>query len=113
MRRVWLKSLHDWVKHQFETTGDKSGNVVENNSAGKKKVGEAGQESIYSMYDSAGENYLRLFNMALYIALGEKPFTDFGGLINLQWENGLKNLTGKTQGVRCLYVTLQILFEKI
>ena len=72
------KTLHDWVKHQFEATGDKSSNVVENNSAGKNKVGEAGQASIYSMYDSAGENYLRLFNTALYIMLGEKPFADFG-----------------------------------
>ena len=56
---------------------------------------EKSQQSIFCMYDKAGENYIHLFNTMSYTVLRETPFADLPDLINLQRKKGIKISEGK------------------
>ena len=50
---------------------------------------------------SNNQLYSRLMRTALHIAMKEKPYADFPGLIDLQRSNGLKMMAGKSHNKAC------------
>ena len=47
------------------------------------------------------ENYRKLFVTALFIALKEKPLSDFSELVDLQKKNGIRFFEGKCHEKAC------------
>ena len=89
-KHVKSVSLHDWANKKFQgsvTEQPKIFPVVEKNQ-------RTLQDTIQAPSNIA--NYRRLFVTALHIAMKEKPISDFEDLIELQQNNGLKFLQGKS-----------------
>ena len=89
-KHVKSVSLHDWAKEKFQgsvTEQPQNFPVVEKNQ-------RTLQDTIQAPSNIA--NYRRLFVTALHIAMKEKPISDFEDLIELQQNNGLKFLQGKS-----------------
>ena len=97
-KHVKSGSLHDWAKKNFVTI-NKSNNSAEPHV---QLSVDPSQTTIFSSIGKAAqENYTNLIRTALHIALKEKPYSDFSGLIDLQRSNGLKFLEGKIHRKAC------------
>ena len=89
--------LHDWAKKKFVTI-----NKSDSAEPDVQLSVDRSQTTIFSsMGKAAQENYTNLIRTALHIAMKEKPYSDFSGLIDLQRSNGIKFLEEKTHRKAC------------
>ena len=102
--------LHAWAKEKFHTSNFEQKEasatamikVVSATTLSYPTVREKGQKNIFCMYGKENQNYIHLFNTALYIVKNERPFSDLSELINLQRTNGIKFEDGKTNNKACV-----------
>ena len=101
--------LHDWAKKKFSKSAEQGPvlGATPTDVTGSSKssaVLETNQPTIKQSFSSPGvnDNYKRLFVTAsLYMALKERPLSDFSSLIDLQRKNGLLFFQNKTHEKAC------------
>ena len=102
--------LDAWAKEKFHTSNTEQTEVsatamtkvVSATTLSYPTVRGNGQKNIFCMYDKKNQNYIQLFNTALYIVKNERPFSDLSELINLQRTNGIKFEDRKTNNKVCV-----------
>ena len=100
MRHIKTGGLHEWAKHTFSKI-QPDDKPSQSSTSGVREKNQKSIEQATISSPAIIDNYRRLFSTALFIALKERPLSDFSDLIDLQKKNGIKFLHGKTHDKAC------------